>query len=111
MAAPAKSRGPKATGTAAAEEPTAEEGRERVSDSDAIDRSDELEVNRSLDEVMDLMAHETERLKVVLEYYRLVDAPNKQERIRHLVREIDRRQDRLEELKQLILAASEDPEH
>ena len=61
--------------------------------------------------MLSMMAEEVERLKVSLEYFRLTDHPDKEERIRWHVMEIDRRQDRLEDLKALILASSDDNEH
>ena len=65
----------------------------------------------SLQGVLTLMAEEVERLKVALEYFRLTDHPDKEERIRWHVMEIDRRQDELEDLKALILKTSDDAEH
>ena len=67
--------------------------------------------NLDLQDVLSMMAEEVERLKVSLEYFRLTDHPDKEERIRWHVEEIDRRQDRLESLKALILASSDDNEH
>ena len=65
----------------------------------------------NLQDVLTMMAEEVERLKTSLEYFRLTDYPDKEERIRWHVMEIDRRQDRLEELKALILRTGEDSEH
>ena len=108
MAAPGKPHGPRATGVHAGAASADEAGRPTSADADA---DAEVEVNRSLHDVLDLMAHKTERLKVVLDYYRLVELPDKDARIRQLIAEIDRRQDKLDELKRLILETRDDPEH
>jgi hypothetical protein len=71
-----------------------------ILDTDAFDS----EINTSLDEVLDLLAQEVERLKVALEYYRLSDHPEKENLVRWHVQQIDQRQDRLEDIKSLILA-------
>ena len=60
-------------------------------------------VNQNLDDVLDLMLAEVERLKASLEFVRMMDVEDKQQRIRWHVIEIDRRQDRIEELKALLL--------
>lgn len=57
----------------------------------------------TLDGVLDLLVQEVERLQIALETYRLGDHPDKQALIRWHVQQIDMRQDRLEELKQMIL--------
>ena len=64
----------------------------------------ESEINTSLDEVLDLLAQEVERLQVALEYYRLSEHPDKEQLIRWHVQQIDARQDRLEDIKALILS-------
>ena len=66
--------------------------------SDSGDPQD-TEDEPTLQDMLSLMAQEVERLQVSLEYFRLTDHPDKEERIRWHVMEIDRRQDRLEELK------------
>lgn len=71
----------------------------------------EGEINTSLDEVLDLLAQEVERLKVALEFYRLSELPDKDAHIRWHVQQIDARQDRLDDLKQLILARGGDSVH
>lgn len=71
----------------------------------------EQELNTSLHDVMDLMAAEVERLQAALEHYRLSDHPEKEQLIRWHVRQIDRRQDRLSQLKQMILSADDGAEH
>ncbi len=64
------------------------------------------QLNTSLDEVLDMLAREVERLQAALEFYRLSEHPQKDELIRWHVREIDVRQDRLEDIKALVLARS-----
>ena len=71
----------------------------------------ETEINTSLDEVLDLLAQEVERLQVALEYYRLSEHPDKQQLIRWHVQQIDARQDRLEDIKAMILSRGEDSVH
>jgi len=70
---------------------------------DAVEEAIEEEINTSLDEVLDLLALEVERLKTALDYYRLSNHPDKDEFIRWHVSQIDLRQDRLEEIKTMIL--------
>lgn len=72
---------------------------------------EDAEQNRSLDDVLALMAAEVDRLQTALEYFRLSEHPDKEAIIRWHVQQIDRRQDRLEELKALILAERGDSEH
>ncbi|MEM7099378.1 MAG: hypothetical protein AAF541_14035 [Pseudomonadota bacterium] len=84
----------------------------RADDPEPIQNAQDLELpEASLQGVLSLMAEEVERLKLALEYFRLTDHPDKEERIRWHVMEIDRRQDELEELKALILKTSDDAEH
>ena len=64
----------------------------------------EGEINTSLDEVLDLLAQEVERLQVALEYYRLSEHPDKEQLIRWHVQQIDARQDRLDDVKAMILS-------
>ena len=64
------------------------------------------QLNTSLDEVLDMLAREVERLQAALEFYRLSEHPQKDELIRWHVREIDVRQDRLEDIKALVLPRS-----
>ena len=71
----------------------------------------ETEINTSLDEVLDLLAQEVERLQVAVEYYRLSEHPDKQQLIRWHVQQIDARQDRLEDIKAMILSRGEDSVH
>ena len=68
---------------------------------------DENDLNRSLDDVVELLAREIERLKESLETYRLSKHPNRQEIIRWHVRTLDERQDTLEELQAMLLAQRE----
>lgn len=64
----------------------------------------EAHLNRSLDDVIDLLEKEIERLKESLETYRLSSHPNRQEMIRWHIRTLDERQDALEKLQEMILA-------
>lgn len=58
-------------------------------------------LNRSIDDVIELLEREIERLKASLEFYRLSDSANRDEQIRFHIRQIDQRQDALEELRSL----------
>ena len=78
----------------------------KMNDSTDSERSDEL--NQSLDDVIDLLAKEIERLKLSLETYRLSRHPKRAEIIRWHVQTLDERQDALEELQALILAERDD---
>ena len=69
------------------------------------------QLNRSLDDVIDLLTREIERLKESLESYRLSEHPKRAEIIRWHVRTLDERQDALEELKSLILATRDEAPH
>ena len=71
----------------------------------------DAELNTNLHEVLDLMSQQVERLKASLEFFRLSDHQNKDEIIRWHVREIDERQDRMDELKALILAGDDGSLH
>jgi|GEM_PF-2444823 len=62
------------------------------------------DLDLSLDDMVDLLSREIERLKASLEMYRLLDHPQKQEIIVRHVQALDERQDRLDELKDLLLA-------
>lgn len=64
----------------------------------------EAHLNRSLDEVIELLEREIVRLKESLETYRLSQHPQRAEIIRWHVRTLDERQDALEELRALLLA-------
>lgn len=68
-------------------------------------------VNNSLDDVLALMVREVQRLQEALEYYRLSEHPDKDAIIRWHVQQIDQRQDRLADLKALMLAERDDLEH
>ena len=72
---------------------------------------DVSDLNASLDEVLDLLALEVERLKESLEFYRLSEHPDKEQLIRWVVQQIDLRQDRLEDIKALILARDDNLLH
>ena len=67
-----------------------------------IDLDDHL--NRSLDDVIELLEREIERLKMSLETYRLSSHPERAEIVRWHVRTLDERQDALEETQSLIIA-------
>ena len=77
---------------------------------------DEDDIDLSLNQVMVLLVEKIDSLQATLEFYRLSsrcdgDSTKGREQIRHLVHEIDYRQDRLEEIKALILAAEGGVEH
>ena len=80
-----------------------------VPNDSGVDHADQL--NTSLDEVLDLLAEEVERLKESLEFYRLSEHPEKEQLIRWVVQQIDMRQDRLEDIKAMILARDDDAVH
>ena len=80
----------------------------------APDESDELEaeLNRSLGDVLDLLASQVEYLKESLEFLRLSsDVEERDAKIRWHVQQIDLRQDRMEEIKVMILAGDGSEEH
>ena len=81
---------------------------QEFSDNGIADNENDL--NRSLDDVVELLAREIERLKESLETYRLSKHPNRQEIIRWHVRTLDERQDTLEELQAMLLAQRESAE-
>ena len=64
----------------------------------------EAHLNRSLDDVFELLQREIARLKESLETYRLSSHPNRTEIIRWHIRTLDERQDALEQLQEMILA-------
>jgi FtsZ-binding cell division protein ZapB len=64
----------------------------------------EEELNRSLDDVIELLQQEIERLKESLETYRLSKHPNRADIIRWHVQTLDERQDAFEELQSLLVA-------
>lgn len=69
------------------------------------------EINTSLYDVLDLLATQVEKLQASLEFYRLSKRPDRQEIVRWHVEQIDHRQDRMDEIKSLILASREDGVH
>ena len=73
-------------------------------------KDDGSDLNRSLDDVVELLGREIERLKGSLETYRLSKHPKRQEIIRWHVQTLDERQDTLEELQELLLAQRESAE-
>ncbi|MBM4205226.1 MAG: hypothetical protein FJ194_13920 [Gammaproteobacteria bacterium] len=62
------------------------------------------DLDLSLDDMVDLLSREIERLKASLEMYRLLDHPQKQDIILRHVQALDERQNRLDDLKDLLLA-------
>lgn len=68
------------------------------------DNEYEAHLNRSLDDVIDLVEREIERLKESLETYRLSNHPNRNDIIRWHVRNLDERQDALESLQAMLSA-------
>ena len=72
----------------------------------APDRDPELpdELELTLDDVIVLLMREIERLKAALGTWRVLDHPRKDEIIRWHVRTLDERQDKLEDLKTMLLA-------
>ena len=63
---------------------------------------DDARLNRSLDDVVELLNGEIERLKESLETYRLSNHPQRQAIIRWHVRTLDERQDTLEKLQAML---------
>jgi len=72
------------------------------------DVQSEEQLNRSLDDVIELLLLEIERVKESLETYRLSKHPNRADIIRWHVQTLDERQDALEDL-QAMLVAQRDP--
>lgn len=68
------------------------------------DNEYDAHLNRSLDDVIDLVEREIERLKESLEAYRLSNHPNRNDIIRWHVRNLDERQDALESLQAMLSA-------
>lgn len=68
------------------------------------DNEYDAHLNRSLDDVIDLVEREIERLKESLETYRLSNHPNRNDIIRWHVRNLDERQDALESLQAMLSA-------
>jgi hypothetical protein len=60
--------------------------------------------NRTLDDAIELLQGELERLKLALETCRRLDHPRRKELVRWHVRTIDRRQDALEQLHAMVIA-------
>ena len=69
---------------------------------------DEL-INNSLDDVIVLLEREIERLRVSLDTIRLSDHPDRSALIRWHIRTLDERQDALEQMKALLIAAAPSP--
>jgi hypothetical protein len=70
----------------------------------------ELQLNQSIDDVIDLLEREIQRLQASLETYRLSTHPRRSDIIRWHVRSLDERQDALEELRALLLAGHDAPD-
>lgn len=66
----------------------------------------ETHLNRSLDDAIDLLEREIERLKESLETYRLSSHPRRADLVRWHVRALDQRQDTLDDLRAMLLAES-----
>lgn len=64
-------------------------------------------LNGSLNDMLDLLWQQVERLKVSMEHYRLSEHPQKREAVRWHVQQIDERQTRMDEIKSLILQNEE----
>lgn len=60
----------------------------------------DAEANRSIEDIMELMSREVERLKEVLITLRLLDAPREQ--IRWHIAQIDERESELDRLRKLV---------
>ena len=75
-----------------------------MSGTDVGGMSDLDRINRTLDDVVELLEKEIERLKVSLEHYQLSEHPERRELIRWHVHALDERQDALEDLKVMLLA-------
>jgi len=69
---------------------------------------DEL-INNSLDDVIVLLEREIERLQASLETIRLSDHPDRGALIRWHIRSLDERQDALDHMKALLIAAASAP--
>jgi|GEM_PF-2337207 len=65
----------------------------------------------SLEDVLELLAKEVERLQASLDFYRSSDHPSKQALIRWHVQQIDARHDRLDEIRQMILSRNNGAVH
>jgi len=66
-------------------------------------------INNSLDDVIVLLEREIERLRVSLETIRLSNHPDRAALIRWHVRTLDERQDALDQMKALLIAAASPP--
>jgi hypothetical protein len=64
----------------------------------------EAQVNRSLDDAIELMQAEVERLKASLETCRRLDHPRRGELVRWHVLRLDQREDALAQLQAMLLA-------
>ena len=84
---------------------------EQGGDASSAEGAPDVQLNPSLDVMLDRMVEEVERLKTSLEFFRLSDHPDKDNRIRWHVQEIDRRQDAIEDLKVVIMAGLDRSEH
>ena len=65
------------------------------------------QVNRTLDDAIQLLQDEVERLKAALETCRGLEHPRRNELVRWHVHSIDRRQDALEQLHAMVIAGRE----
>ena len=72
----------------------------------------EAELNRSLGDVLDLLASQVEYLKESLEFLRLSEkVEDREAKIRWHVQQIDLRQDRMDEIKAMMLAGDDSEVH
>lgn len=72
----------------------------------------EAELNRSLGDVLDLLGNQVEYLKESLEFLRLSeDVKDRDARIRWHVHQIDIRQDRMDEIKAMMLTDDNNEVH
>ena len=67
----------------------------------------EEQVNLTLDNAIELLQEELERLTVALETCRRLDHPRRAELVRWHVRRVDQRQDALDKLQAMLLADRE----
>ena len=85
--------------------------RDDADESDSIERDEAAQPNNDLYDVMNLLVAEVERLKEALEFYRMSDVENKDTLVRQHVRQIDERQDRLDEVKRMIVTRQDGSVH
>ena len=90
----------------------AEQPKDQRSDAAEEPADLEAELNRSLGDVLDLLASQVEYLKESLEFLRLSDkVDDRDAKVRWHVQQIDLRQDRMEEIKAMMLARDDNEVH